>query len=269
MKRSYNNQISNDSKKDIQERKKVIFDNSPFKLDTMYTSKISFKNYKNELKDFIEKLEENKYIVDIIDIINKSLDSSINEEDNELLKDINTLYQLYSELDETLKQKNIKNLKELLENEKKYFKNYLFRKDVNEECKYDSIKSWEIDFRKKFQVLIEQYRSDFELEQINSKIKNIELARQTLDDNRYGIALLYSNEINKIVDEIKIRTDDSQIIDGLKQFEKIEIDYNKTPEENINIIKQILMEALKYKYKVDFVLEPEELDEYEENRNTK
>lgn len=284
MQRDYANEIKKASKNDIEnrveDRRRIGLTNSfSFSKDTN-TSKLKFKNYKNQLLNFIKQIEDNYFIVDVLDRLNKSIDilDGINIQTNdELLIHIKTLYDLYSNLENESRLRNIKYCRNILKEEKDYFEGYFFRNDYKTKCEYSSLLDWEYKFRKgKLNHLIEKFKADYEFQESNKPgIK--EQYDEALLKNRYNSVLIYRKMIDSISSEIKSRIKEteekkemnSDILEQLKEYENIQIDYKKTPDENINEIMKKLEGVLKCQREVELRLENEKYGEYDPNRNTK
>ena len=272
MQRDYQSNIKESSKQDIEKRKNLILNNSNLLVSNSNSSKLVYKNYKNELNNFLKQLEDNYFIVDILDkinIVDKLISGEAVNSKDDLIQDVSTLLDLYSNLDDKSKKRITNSLKNNIKDEKEYFENYFFRKNYKEKCKYNSYNEWEKSFRTRLQEYIIQFKREFEFKQVSDNIKNIEEAKESLKENRYKSVLIYCNEIKNIVNEIKSQTNDNDILKELKKYEEIDIDYNKSPEENINYILGKLKDILKYQKDVEYILESNELSSYSTNRNTK
>lgn len=264
MQNEFEKKIAEASKNDKENRKNMMLNNITLGLSSnIDSSEALYEKYRMDLIDFIKQLEDNMYIVDILNRLNNFDKGELNDE---LSNDIKQLYDLYSNLNEELKNKNSNSLNELIQNEKEYFKSYLFRKNYGEPCKYASKEEWEHDFRMKLQTLIYQFKEDFEFQQIADKIANREKASTTLDDNRFEVVLLYINHIKEVISEIESKTDDKDILSKLDEYKNIEIDYSKTPEENINLISNKLKDILKYREDVAYIFDTEKYESYDSHR---
>lgn len=265
MQNEYKKMLDKCSSDDIAVRKKVL-SGSLIGFENGELTNLRYNEYKNSLIDFKNKLKDNMYIINILDKLNQIGNQ---QSDDELVKDLNNLYNLYSNLNEELKNKNINSFNSLIKTEKEYFKNYLFRKDYYEKCKYSSEQEWINSFRTKLQVLIEQLKSDLELQEISKQVGVYKDANNNLDENRYKIIYNYCKRINEMIVEIESKTVDNEILSRLEKYRNIQIDFTKTPIENLNSIINKYKELLVYQQTVEYILESQKYATYDPDRKTK
>ena len=187
--------------------------------------------------------------------------------DKPLLLNMKELYKLYSNLDSETRINKIMEFSDLLKKEKEHFEGYFFNN--NEEKKYKSEESWEIDFRLKLHVLVEQFKQDYLLKNTNDKKNAIKAADNALVNDRYKTALIYCNQLKENINKVKSKTDDQQILELLKKYEDFEVDYNKTPEENIREIIKKTNEVMRISLDTDNIFSSQDLASYKIERNTK
>ena len=280
MKSNYKKEIEAKAKADVEKRTNIMLNNSSIELENGDTSMMAFENYKNQLIDFIHQIEDKKYIVDILDKINNMLemepvertdeDKKQKEEMDPVITQVEMLLELYTKLNEDARKRNVEELRKELQEEKDYFKNYFFRKNYSEECKYESEEAWDKAFSSKLQVLIYKFQEEYDLQVLSQKLKDKNNAMEALDNNRFSIAIIDIEHINETIKEIETMTNDSRYLNQLDKYRNIEIDYSKTPIENIDAIRQKLMDILKLKENVRYSNAPKELASYDpDNKKAK
>ena len=275
MKIDYDNATSKIANDEILERKKIVDDNKEnqsikFEIDENIES--NYSKYKNELIFFLKKLEDNKYIIEIIDK-SKKLDDLINnpieESEDSLLCIANELVnKLFINLNEKLKKKNIDKYRKIIYKNIDILKEYI-NLDNDEKCIYSSVIEWEEDIRKEIQNLIIDFKEDYELQEINKKIGIHKKTKNKIVENNNKVLMIYYDEICKISNDIRNQTNDKDILDKLNEYENYRINSNESFEKNKNEAIYRLKELVKLQTMVNFIMEPKKYDDYEPRKELK
>ena len=266
MKKNYEKTISSNTASDIEARKNFVFNNSLTSFDLGDKALLSHDDYKRKLTDFKNEIEDRIYFVDILEKLNSmkniNMDNRNTKSDDDVLSTVYSLFELYNELNPELRDKNINAFKKLVDDDKKYIEDYLFRRVYSEKCLYNSYEEWKRSFILKTNALIYQFKSDYDLQVLDEQKTAPKKALETITDNRFHVGLVYIEEINNIIEEIESITKDEDILSKLDKYKDIKIDYSKSAEENIKDINTKLAEVLKLQKQIEFIYGSREYSDY-------